>query len=245
MPSLVDYIRQAREKGYSKGEIITLFKEKGYSEREINAVLSPLQASKVKTTAVSTSSANYIDKVGWLISSPNRFFTTIREPTIKDSLLLFLTVSVLATTLGMGLMYVLSAAIGGYSGFLSLFGVYELGGNIVLGTFGIAFLLGMTFAYAGIVHLTLRMMGGTGNFTDTYNACTYGTIPFIIFSLVIPFVGWLSFIYSVIVVSAGLTQYHGVSRGRSVLATLAPVILAAAAFILLLFYVVLALRSAF
>ena len=87
------------------------------------------------------------------------------------------------------------------------------------------FSIGITVAYAGISNLVIKGLGWEGDYVDTYNACTYSFIPTLIISA-IPYVGWLSIIYSIILMGFGLSAYHKITNGKATIAALVPIIIA-------------------
>ncbi|MDO8459480.1 MAG: Yip1 family protein [Nanoarchaeota archaeon] len=90
------------------------------------------------------------------------------------------------------------------------------------------------FISAVIVHLFMKLYGGSGKYRDTYKAIVYSSTPQMLF-IFIPFVGIWSFILSLF----GLSTYHNVSKGRTFFAILSifilMIILFLAMYILLLY----------
>src|SRR3989344_1634183 len=113
-----------------------------------------------------------------------------------------------------------------YAGSLFFFSrPLPLGDSFFYTTIG-AFLIGIIGLgiYSGITHLVIILTKHEGNFKDTHNVVAYSLVPAIIISI-IPYVGWISIIYSIILMTYGLSYYHNISKGKALLAVLSPLIL--------------------
>ena len=91
------------------------------------------------------------------------------------------------------------------------------------------------FIYTGIIHFIIKLMGGSGRYSDTFNAGTYSLIPFIIISI-IPIIGFISIIYSIVLMTIGLAEYHGISKTKACITALLPVLVVVIIFVLFIFY---------
>lgn len=235
MPSLTEYAGEALRKGYSEEEIRSVLLQKGYSQKEISEAFRNFQPKR--KTEINESRLSPTEKVGRLFSNPKSFFSDVREPSIKSAFLLVLGVGFLVTLLNIGVSYLFSVFLAGRYSMLGILGGY-------FGFFSFflfIIMLGILFLYAGVAHLTLNLMGGTGRYTDTYTACAYGSIPPIIVSIV-PVIGiFASVIYLIVLATIGLSAYHQVSKTKAAVAALIP--FAIAVVITILF--VLSLLAAF
>jgi len=242
MSSLIDYISEALRRGYSKKELNLILLDKGYSQKEIGSAFKELEPKQ--EIEVRDSKINYLDKIKLIFSSPNNFFSSIREPGIKDSFLLFLYAGLIAAALGIGLSYLFSA----FSfGSLGLLGMTGFGYRMYSSIFSFVLLgavLASLFIYTGVVHFTARLMGGKGNYTDTFNACAYGLIPFLIITI-IPLIGVVSIIYSIVLMTIGLEKYHGIPKAKAAISVILPFAVIIILLIVLIFYLIFALRGIF
>jgi len=214
MPSLKDFLTKTLEQGYTKEDLIPELLKKGYSRQEIAEAFSPHPASRKQNGA---KILPVIEKIKLLFSHPAQFFQEVNEDTIKPSLIAYTFIALSATIVGIVLLFI----IGGFffRGFSPLFGI---GLIFPLVLFAIA--IAGTFVYAGLSHGMIKLVKGKGTFTQTYNACTYSLIPAIILAI-IPYIGVLSIIYSIVLMAFGLSEYHNISKGKAVIAALLPVIL--------------------
>ena len=232
MPSLTNYISEALKKGYSKNEIKNILLDKGYSQKEINSALNEMGPKKIE---LKESEIGYIDKIKLLFSSPGGFFSSIREPRIKDSLLLFIYVGLIVTFLSIGIGYLFSAFSFRSLGIMGIFsGGSGIFSSIYLLFFFIFMIVGL-FIYTGIMHFTINLMGGSGRYSDTFNACTYSLIPFLLISI-IPIIGLISIIYSIILMTIGLANYHGVSKMKAAITALLPILIVGVIFVFFIIY---------
>lgn len=173
-------------------------------------------------------SFDFWDKLKYLFSNPNKFFEKIKaENGINNAILTYLIITIFMMTIK-----ALSSFVPGLGA-----GIYgEYGGGFLAITFFIGYLvIGFigTFLYAGITHIVVFAFKGKKDYFATYKVCTYSIIPFLLL-VVIPWVGYLSIIYSFILTIIGLSKVHEISKGKAVLASLATLFLLLITSILLL-----------
>ncbi|PIN93563.1 hypothetical protein COU54_02690 [Candidatus Pacearchaeota archaeon CG10_big_fil_rev_8_21_14_0_10_31_24] len=235
MIDLKNYIMEGLDKGYSKKEITSVLLDKGYSEKEIDFAFSnrteksPSNKIKVPTQ----SDLSYMDRFKLLFSNPEELFSRIKESGIGNALGLAFICAVISIFLLTMVIFMFVGVLyksGGYAGAGMFYSI--LSAFLYLIIFGIGL-----FVYSGVTHLVIKLMGGTGCYSDSFNACTYGIIPFIILA-VIPFIGWLSIIYSIIVMSMGLSKYHDLPKGRCALAACIPIIVLILAVVFFIFLLI-------
>lgn len=228
MPEIKDYIREAINKGYSEEEIYDLFSKKGYSVKEIksgfNSFGTPRQAPQI------LEEISAVKKIGLTFSDPKGFFDKVQDKGIGKSLLLLFTVCICAFVIGGIGMFLFSAFREGYRiGFV--YGSYLA----IFFVFIFALSLLFSFIYAGFSHAIIKGFGGQGNYKDTFNAVVYSCIPACIFSL-IPIVGMLSFVYSIVLMTFGYSKYHNISYDKALTAALVPILLVIGVLIVLIIF---------
>ena len=85
--------------------------------------------------------------------------------------------------------------------------------------------LGLSFVYAGILHVWILIFGGKNSYTKTYELGAYAGTPSMLFGW-IPFVGWIGgTIWSLMLLIMGTEQVHKIARKRAVLMYLIPVLI--------------------
>ena len=120
--------------------------------------------------------------------------------------------------------------------FMSQFLFYRISGTL----FGLVFFFGsgslffglgffifgviMTFLYSAFIHVIMIAFKSEGSYKDSYNVYTYSMVPYLILS-VIPIIGFLSIIYSFVLMIMGISRVHNVSKGKAALACLLPLVL--------------------
>jgi len=231
-----EFVKKALEKGYSEKEVYDIFSKKGYSEKEINKAIENMN-EKNPSKEKNYSEVSMLGRVGLLFSNPTSVFKSFKDGGIGKSLILFLIVSAIYLAAVYGLQAILS--IGG--GFGQMYGLMGMG--YFFGFAGAIFILVFvsTFIYSGMSHLILKLMGGQGRYFDTYNVYTYSAIPAMLIAM-LPIIGIIGFVYSIIIMIFGFKEYHNVSTGKAVTAAILPLLIFIGLFIALLFYVFFAFR---
>jgi len=215
---LVKWIKNAEVKGYSESQLRTFLAKKGYKKSDIDNALNNTQ-NNVQTSSSET--MDFWDKLKYLLSSPNIFFDKIKsEKGIKNAFLTLAIVLLSVSVVSYGISFTIFHALS----YGSLF-AYGLVGFFSTTFIVISFVLSllMSFVYSGIVHLLVIGFKGEGNYAETYKAYVYSFIPFQILIL-IPLVGFLSIIYSFILMIIGVAKLHNISKGKAALACLLPVV---------------------
>lgn len=125
----------------------------------------------------------------------------------------------------------------GFNDALVYYAILSAVGAIPTLSFGIGNVVSMvvtgiifSFVFAFIVQIFVSLFKGTGKFEGTYRALAYGYTPsfFSNFTVFIPVIGQILslalLVYSIYLVSVGISKYHGISMGKSVASVLVPVI---------------------
>lgn len=233
-----EIVDEAKKGGFSKEDIIFELKKKGYSREEIEeAFAGRRRKAVVGRGTVRIGSGEQLSesqKIGYLFSRPLDVFSCFYEKTIFRALSLYAIIEGILFLLLFAFSFFLGRFFGPGEFVFSFASVVSFIFIVIL--FGIS--IGGTFVYAGICHLVAKGMGGGGNYTDSYNVCTYSLIPSLMIGLIIPFVGWLSIVYSVVLMTFGLAEYHGISKGKAVVAALTPILIGILLFVLFVFYII-------
>lgn len=240
MALLKEVVQRALDKGISKSELVPELLKKGYMKKEIDEAFGVLKEVK-KQNERGREELDYFEKIKYLFSNPKGFFENVRDEGIGKSLTMYTVMGLIVVLFSMGISFIFSRSAFGYLGVFSLFGFYGFGGLfyfIILLVIGIA----ETFVYSGISHIMAKGLGGEGSYIDSYNAVSYSLIPSLFF-LVIPFIGWLGIIYSVVLMSFGLSEYHGIPKGKAVWAALLPLIIAFVLFALFVMFLIYSFRG--
>ncbi len=213
MADLKEYVDTALQRGLSKEEIQNALKQKGYSSKEINFAFG----IDPKADQIIDEEYSYVKKVTLLFSDPAGFFKKVQEPSLKNSFLLLLTVTALVAAIGIAMQMARFGTMDNtFGGGASFIGIYSSLGIILY-----VLSLGGTFLYAAFSYGLLKAMKGSGNYVSTYNVVAYSTVPGVIFSI-IPLIGLLGSIYSIILMVFGFSEYHKISKGKASVAAIVP-----------------------
>ena len=216
-------VEGARARGFSRGEIVKVLVQKGYSRKEIDESLGIKKVVSRKKVLddkiVQKKEYNYLEKIGLLFSRPTTFFDLVRENHMGPSIGLFASVSVISVILKVVVSLIFNGILGG--NYFRFFGVEVWGFGAI--TIILAFIF--TFISAGIVHASARMMGGKGSYVDCYNVVVYSLVPAMIIASIIPMIGFLSYVFSFVIMVYGIRSVYKLSGGKSTLVAFSPLIL--------------------
>ena len=226
---LKEVVKEARDKGLIDKDIEKSLLNKGYGKNEIDSafgrsvVKKPIknlpQSILEKRQGTSELTRPFMQKLKLLFSSPKEFFEKIHEKGIGKAVGAYFMVAGIMSLIFIGIY---SIFLLGFNNFGS-FSFYNLI-SIIYVLFIYLFLFGAMFLVAGIVHLTAKLFKGTGSYSDSFNLSIYSFIPAMILIL-IPIVGFLSLIYTLILTTFGVMKYHGLTGGKAFTAAFAPIIL--------------------
>ena len=121
--------------------------------------------------------------------------------------------------------------LGAGAGFSGMF----TGGALVRNAlFSYAFGLGLSFLWAGLLHVWILLFGGKRSYAKTYELGAYAGTPALLLGW-IPFLGFVGQIWSLILLIIGTQEVHGISRTKAILMYVLPL---AVLFVLALFAIV-------
>jgi len=171
----------------------------------------------------------FLTKIRKVLFEPSKFFTNLKkEKGIKEAFIYFALLSAVNTLL---------AAIVAHLGFIYFPNIFDIPNLYQLTNYGpqpdfvwfigfYLFWLALSFVAAGLLHLWIKILGGKGDYTKTYQLYAYSRTPDRILGW-IPFVGFLSWLYSLALIIIGTQKVHGVERKRAYLMYAIPIIVIA------------------
>ena len=222
MPNVKDYVNEAKNKGYTEEEIKDIFSKRGYSVKEISDALEERQARTKTGEDISES-----EKLKLLLIKPSEFFGNVRDDSVLKSSIIFLVSNFVIFALG---LFFIMGRYGSYN-------YNYLGGYSIYFAYFIVIMYSIVLIYASIVHWIATLNGGIGNYKDTYNALLYSFIPTQIFIVILIIIlnttgFWMSYllilaslIYVPIIYSTGISEYHKISKGKTAVAILIPLLI--------------------
>jgi hypothetical protein len=160
-----------------------------------------------------------IETIKGMIIAPVQTMQQQEESTVQDTLLYYLEI-ILAFAL---ISTIVTALL--KSGGLTT--AVDLQAPASLLIYLVGLFIGMIIALVILVlilHLCARMMGGDGEWTDTLRAFVLSSTPIAVIGW-IPFVGsFIANLWSLVLMVAGVREYHHLSTGKAAIAVLLPVI---------------------
>src|SRR3989344_4900264 len=172
--------------------------------------------------------------VGRVIAEPARFFEHLRweEQGIKSAFLYILAFGFFFALLrlSIGLMFhalpdtafaTVAAKMAGFSASYSSYYTLALV-FLVLG--GYVLSIPISFVYGALLHVWILIFGGKGRYAQSYQLYAYASIPSMIFGW-IPYLLPFAIIYNVILMIVGTHHLHQLSKLRSALIFIIPLLL--------------------
>ncbi len=81
---------------------------------------------------------------------------------------------------------------------------------------------------SAVIHMPVRVLGGKSGFRQTFKAVAYGSTPTMV-TLIVPPIMILTIPWSLLIITVGLRELHGISRRRAAISILTPIIIGIAA----------------
>lgn len=239
--TLAEWIASKESQGYTEDQLRKFLIQKKYKKKDIDEALSA--AGNKKQPAVQTDkpqasqSFNFLDKLKYLLSSPSMFFESIKTENAAIAFGIFVVASLLSSILNTLVSWTMPffGYFGyGYFALLNPSSIFSYWGVWVPPIVSVILSLIMFFIFAGIIHILVVVFKGEGNVKDTYKIYAYSMIPFFIINI-IPVIGFLAIIYSLILMIIGISKVHNISTGKAAVACLLPVILLIGIFAILFY----------
>jgi hypothetical protein len=170
---------------------------------------------------------NIIDKIVNVLTRPYEFFKGLKkEKGIKEAFtyyaILFLFFSVLATVFGLFMESFSFNLISRLFSASLLKPEYHIGWVIFWAVIGYGLGLGLSFVWAGLLHVWILIFGGKGDYKKTYQLFVYSQTPKLVFGW-FPFIGYIVWVYDLILLIIGTERVHKLSKLRSILMYVIPV----------------------
>jgi hypothetical protein len=172
--------------------------------------------------------ADLINTIKRIIYTPKNFFhhTSKKEIGLKEPFLFLLKLSLFSTV-----MALIMIALGnpGTKILEMVTGLHLDQQNNILITSVMAILffginLGLSFAWAGILHGWNLIFGGKGTYEQSYNLYVYAKTPVFLLSW-IPIIGGFIFIYNFFLLGIGSMEIHQIPHKKAIIMYLIPLIL--------------------
>lgn len=174
---------------------------------------------------------------------PARFFDTLKKETgVKPAFVYLLILGLWGAVLGLlvNLLFkdysynLMSTFISKISGSTVPLVQQTIGQTILWSVLGYGLMLGFGFILAGILHGWISLFGGKEKYAKTYQLYIYSATPGLVLGW-IPFIGLLTWIYDLVLLIIGTQKVHKISRVKSILMYVIPIVLLILFFIAILF----------
>ena len=113
-------------------------------------------------------------------------------------------------------------------------GMFTGGALVRNALFSYAFWLGLSFLWAGLLHVWILLFGGKRSYAKTYELAAYAGTPALLLGW-IPVLGFVGQMWSLILLIIGTQEVHSISRTKAILMYVIPSVLIF--FLMLLFMV--------
>lgn len=167
-----------------------------------------------------------IERVKEVLSSPQKFFTDLKkEQGFEKSFRYFAVLSIIPTFMSLtigriwGMYYV--EAINHFFQINILPIEFNFGTFFSSAIFIYLFSLGLSFAWAGILHLWVLLFGGKETYEKTYQLSIYAQTPRLLLSWV-PVIGALVWVYDLYLLVVGTEKVHGIPQQKALMMYLFP-----------------------
>jgi len=186
-------------------------------------------------------------KIKQILINPSNFFENVKKETgIKQSFIYLMVLSLFSTVLGLvvgqslqNYYYNLVARVFGFSFPQPK---YTIGILILFAFIGYLVILLSSFIMAGILHVWILIFGGKEEYAKTYQLYVYSKTPRFIVGW-IPFVTYLTWIYDLVLLIIGTQKIHNISRTKSILMYVIPIVLIISLLLVLAFFVFYVIKS--
>ena len=178
---------------------------------------------------------NILNKIKLILFYPDKFFSSLKEKTIQDSLLYYIILLAFNVIMGYLILLIFGDVFIRY-----LYNLFNL--NLALPTlnainlFGqviLCYILAIAFSFlmVGILYVWLLIFGGNKGYAKTYQLYAYSQTPSLLLKW-IPFLSFFIWIYDLVLLIIGTKKIYNFSTTKAVLIYVIPTIII---FIIVLF----------
>ena len=171
---------------------------------------------------------NILNKIKLILFYPDKFFSSLKEKTIQDSLLYYIILLAFNVIMGYLILLIFGDVFIRY-----LYNLFNL--NLALPTlnainlFGqviLGYILAIAFSFlmVGILYVWLLIFGGNKGYAKTYQLYAYSQTPSLLLKW-IPFLSFFIWIYDLVLLIIGTKKIYNFSTTKAVLIYIIPVII--------------------
>lgn len=224
---LLNYVKSCTEQGYSHDRIKDTLLQHGYTLDVVDEALSAVPSPRPKM--------GYFGKLKNALFSPSKFFEEVVEENSLVPALKFVTISSVLIAVLFFLSFFVAMQFGSVLPLIvaSILGMFSLTWYAFISVFLIIFIILTSFIGAAFIHLFAKILGGEGDYLESYKAVAYSFAPIIPGTIIgiIPIIGQvlasLVAIWQLIILIFGIASLHRISKLRAFLAWLLSAIISA------------------
>jgi len=266
--TLDDYITRALNIGMTKHQIRANLMNAGWPHDHVDDALQRHFSSNVPSNTVPPKPAHdpthardpvpkgkplgVLARYMMVLKNPGGFFLTIKDEKGFEPVMKFLLFFMLIFAVSFNIMLILAVSVAPFIEGLDLgFGYAEvitmIISDLILLNILVLIAVGLTFVSVGILHIFVRLFGGTGNYLQTYKVGIYSSaptifmIPISIFSvllpiilpalatalLIVPFICIFFSIWSLYLFFVGMKRLHSMTTGKVIVMIIGIMMIAA------------------
>jgi hypothetical protein len=169
-----------------------------------------------------------LNKIKLILLKPDKFFSGLKEKTVQDALLYYIILLAFNTIMSYLMFLIFGDAI--TKTIMNIFGLNSLAQQLnsvkLFGTMVLGFIFGVlfTFVMAGILYVWLLIFKGDKGYNKAYQLYIYSETPSLTLKW-IPFLGFFTWIYDLILLIIGTKKIYNFSTTKSVLIYIIPLAL--------------------
>jgi len=229
---VVEYIKRNLQAGHDLQNIKLKLLEVGHSQEAVNEAMSKAVGGQAEPPlpVESQESLGVFQKVGLALSDPNELFKKTRHegvfPALKYEVsllvlvwgIVYILAALVVSAIALGLLQFRIEWLDNITGLMVLISLVIL---FLLAVVILIFSIVFLFALSGLYHLIVLLLGGKGEYAETFKALVYGTTPSTLL-FPIPLINNLAGIWSLVLMVLALSSYHSVSVLRALAVILIP-----------------------
>lgn len=211
--NIIEYIQRNLAAGSTKEDIVQALRDAGHHERDIDEAMK--RAADQHASGELERFSVWM-KIWLALSNPTKLFEHTKHEGIRPALILCLLLAIISSIsflTGYGLQTLIEL-LNVEEGERAMFSLFMGGIGLLFVPFYYVISVGGSFLMAAIFHLSAMIFKGKGGYADSYKAVVYSSVPSTLLG-VIPFIGWIGSIWSLVLIILAISAYHSVSAKRA------------------------------
>jgi len=169
-----------------------------------------------------------LNKIKKVMFNPSGFFSKLKEKSVKNAFIYLAFIAAVYAVLYAVMSIIFVSLVGEITGpFQYIYPtVYAVGAWLIILMSAVSYgiTLGLSFLWGAVLHLWLMIWGVKSDYKKTYQLYVYGNTPSIVLGW-IPFVNFIIWIWSMIILIVGTMKVYGTSKTKATWIYLLPIII--------------------